>query len=495
MCVAASASGAAPVGISAAGTRNVYGGYIGSSTYRAAITPAATGDLLVVAVMNDTWADYVTSVSGGDVATWSAASAPDFDGTDGHIFQIWYGAVSATTSSTLSISWNGTINNVGVCVEEYSAGTAVQWSVAASGNASSPFPALNAPSGGGLYFGAAMAWSNAAAGSTPGFSYLVPTSDFLLAWDTSASGRAAPTATGAGSIGTVFAATPLTTTTTAPTTTTTAPAPTTAPTTRATTTTTTAPTTTTTAPTTTTTTAPTTTTTLPAGLVPPASLWPSSVFNSNVQGWALDSQSAQFASDFVSDYKQYYDSVGVNTVPIYSVPANQPDITMSVLPGCNNFTVDTGTEVPIPPYAALNGSPDNPLVVYQPSTSPNGSSGKRPRSRPPLTAPAGGEAEHGHLQRRLPRPYGMDATGISYLATSVTEADVASGSINHAIAVILPVCNSFVYPADRTDCGSDPGQPAEGQWFRFPANATCPSGLRRRSPRWCSRLSARTGWS
>ena len=192
LCVAASASGAAPVGISAAGTRDVYGGYIGSSTYRAAITPAATGDLLVVAVMNDTWADYVTSVSGGDVATWSAASAPDFDGTDGHIFQIWYGAVSATTNSTLSISWNGTINNVGVCVEEYSAGTAVQWSVAASGNASSPFPALNAPSGGGLYFGAAMAWSNAAAGSTPGFSYLVPTSDFLLAWDTSASGRAAP---------------------------------------------------------------------------------------------------------------------------------------------------------------------------------------------------------------------------------------------------------------------------------------------------------------
>ena len=210
--------------------------------------------------------------------------------------------------------------------------------------------------------------------------------------------------------------------------------------------------------------------------MPPASLWPSSVFNSNVQGWALDSQSAQFASDFVSDYEQYYDSVGVNTVPVYSVPANQPDITMSVLPGCNNFTVDTGTEVPIPPYAALNGSPDNPLVVYQPSTSSEWEFWQATKeSSTAYSACWGGELNMATSNGVFPSPYGMDATGISYLATSVTEADVASGSINHAIAVILPVCNSFVYPTDRTDCGSDPGQPAEGQWFRFPANANMPA--------------------
>ena len=71
----------------------------------------------------------------------------------------------------------------------------------------------------------------------------------------------------------------------------------------------------------------------------------------------------------------------------------------------------------------------------------------------------------------------MSATGISYLATAITEADVASGQIDHAIAIQIPRCNEFVYPADRHDCGSDPGQPAEGQWFRLPADLPMPAGL------------------
>jgi hypothetical protein len=77
----------------------------------------------------------------------------------------------------------------------------------------------------------------------------------------------------------------------------------------------------------------------------------------------------------------------------------------------------------------------------------------------------------------FPQYYGMSASGISYLATEITEADVASGSINHAIAITLPLCNSYVYPADREDCGTYPGQPAEGQWFRLPASLAMPSGL------------------
>ena len=82
----------------------------------------------------------------------------------------------------------------------------------------------------------------------------------------------------------------------------------------------------------------------------------------------------------------------------------------------------------------------------------------------------------------FPFPYGLSASGISYLATEITEADVASGSIDHAIAMEVTDCNwpddpNYVYPADRTDCGTNPGQPAEGQWFRFPANLAMPSGL------------------
>ena len=59
----------------------------------------------------------------------------------------------------------------------------------------------------------------------------------------------------------------------------------------------------------------------------------------------------------------------------------------------------------------------------------------------------------------------------------ITEADVASGSIDHAVGITLPRCNYSVYPADRSDCGYDPGQPGEGQWFRFAPGTPMPAGL------------------
>ena len=59
----------------------------------------------------------------------------------------------------------------------------------------------------------------------------------------------------------------------------------------------------------------------------------------------------------------------------------------------------------------------------------------------------------------------------------ITEADIASGAINHAVGIVLPRCNFSVYPADRGDCGNDPGQPAEGQWFRFAPGTQMPSRL------------------
>jgi hypothetical protein len=36
-------------------------------------------------------------------------------------------------------------------------------------------------------------------------------------------------------------------------------------------------------------------------------------------------------------------------------------------------------------------------------------------------------------------------------------------------------CNGHVAPAVRGDCGVDPGQPAEGTWFRMAPTATLPA--------------------
>jgi hypothetical protein len=180
----------------------------------------------------------------------------------------------------------------------------------------------------------------------------------------------------------------------------------------------------------------------------------------------------------VNDYKNYYGSVGVNTMPIYSVGADQAEATISPTSGCGDFTTDTGTNVPIPSFASLNGSGDNPLAIYQPSTSTEWEFWQLVRhSDTSYTACWGGKLHMATSNGVFPSPYGLSATGISYLATTITEADVNSGSIDHAIAFILPRCNGSVYPADRTDCGSDPGQPGEGQWFRFAPGTKMPSGL------------------
>ena len=202
------------------------------------------------------------------------------------------------------------------------------------------------------------------------------------------------------------------------------------------------------------------------------------MFNSNVEGWPVDRNSSSYAADFVSDYVNHYGTVGVNTIPVYSVPANQAETNLSVKPGCNNFLPDTGPQAPIPSWAGLNGSSDDPLVVYQPSSGSEWELWEVTRnSGTSYSACWGGKLDMANSNGIFPPNFGLSATGISYLATTITEADVQAGSIRHAIAIILPRCNGFTYPANRGDCGSDPGQPAEGQWYRFPANMTMPSGL------------------
>jgi hypothetical protein len=229
----------------------------------------------------------------------------------------------------------------------------------------------------------------------------------------------------------------------------------------------------------TTTTLPGATTTLPAPFTgTAASQWASSLFDSNVQDWPVDVNSAEYVSDLVTDYQTHYGSVGVNTQPLYVVPQGEPTVAVSVTPGCNNFIPDTGSRIPIPASAELNGSSDNPLVIWQPSTHTDWELWSVSRqSATSYSACWGGKLDTETSDGVFRYPYGLSATGISYLATTISEADIASGSIDHAVSLTLPSCNSYVYPADRTDCGYDPGQPGEGQWFRFAPGTPMPAGL------------------
>lgn len=106
----------------------------------------------------------------------------------------------------------------------------------------------------------------------------------------------------------------------------------------------------------------------------------------------------------------------------------------------------------------------------------------------------GGPQPLSSLNGIFPPGSGHSASGISYVVTDITKADVKSGSIDHAIAVIAPACNVFVYPVNCTDCSIDPGEPGEGQWSRSPSNLVIPSHLTP-WPGWCSRRSKPTAWS
>ena len=230
----------------------------------------------------------------------------------------------------------------------------------------------------------------------------------------------------------------------------------------------------------------------------PASLIPNSIFNSNVTNWAVDPGSSALVANIVAQYESAYGEVGVNfNRPVYQAASNTPDVEVSVASGCNDFTGDqagpggsgaTGTEVPIPSYAQAGDSSDNILNVYQPSTNRAWEFWEASQnSNGSWSACWGGEMDTATSNGVFPYNYGEAASGISNLATEISEADVASGSINHAIAfeVLGNDCdwsntsaNGGLYPATRTDCGQDiAGAPAEGQWFRFPANLAMPSGL------------------
>lgn len=207
--------------------------------------------------------------------------------------------------------------------------------------------------------------------------------------------------------------------------------------------------------------------------------WPGSLFTrGDVANWPLDASSVEFVHDIVNDYTTDYGTVGVGQVPIYTVPAGQPGVSMLVQPGCNNFLASTGPTVPIPPYAQLIGTSDSPLVIFQPSTGSDWEFWQaQKQSNGTYTACWGGRLDAYDSSGVFAHPYGESATGISYLATAITETDVSSGSIDHAVALQVPRCSGFVYPANRGDCGYDPGEPPEGQWFRLPASLVMPPGL------------------
>ena len=181
---------------------------------------------------------------------------------------------------------------------------------------------------------------------------------------------------------------------------------------------------------------------------------------------------------FNNQWRTFYGTVGINTndysIPIYTVPADQPPVSVSIARGCNQDPglLDQLSAVPIPDDAQPANGGDHSLVIWQPATDTewelwiaqhafNGS----------WSACWGGRIQSVSKEQGVfPNPYGVAASGLSYLAGSMKVSELQAGEIKHALAVVVvhTTDGTQVAPATRNDCTSTaPDAIPEGTRFRL----------------------------
>jgi hypothetical protein len=193
---------------------------------------------------------------------------------------------------------------------------------------------------------------------------------------------------------------------------------------------------------------------------------------------AVAPDSQQLVSSFNQQWRDNYGTVNINSddfsIPIYRVPAGQATVAVSIAPGCN---ADAGLvsqlgAVPIPATAQPANGTDHSLVIWQPATDTEWELWMAQRAFDgSWWACWGGRIENAsQSQGVFPYPYGVAASGMSYLAGAIKASELQAGRIDHALAVnvVHATRGTQVAPANRTD-GDSTGPDAipEGTRFRL----------------------------
>jgi hypothetical protein len=166
------------------------------------------------------------------------------------------------------------------------------------------------------------------------------------------------------------------------------------------------------------------------------------------------------------------------SVPIYTVPANEPTIRVKITNGSRDLQ-QAWDAVPLPPDAQPAAGTDKQLVVWQPS---RGRLWEFWHLQPTLT---GWQAGWGGAMEKVassPGAYtpqawpgaspawGASASSLSIVGGLITLEDLERGQINHALAMAIPRPRAgvFVPPAQRTDGRSpEPLSLPEGAHLRL----------------------------
>jgi hypothetical protein len=185
-----------------------------------------------------------------------------------------------------------------------------------------------------------------------------------------------------------------------------------------------------------------------------------------------------YGTEIAAEVVKYYGHVSVNTYQfaptVYRVGAAQPTMTVTPYDCQGRGTIDPGfaepmQSVPIPTDAVIPADADASVTVWQASTDTIWELWRARIVDSAWQACWGGRLDHASSNLgTFAAPYGATASGIPLLAGLVTPADLASGHIDHAIAIGVVKTRRGVisWPATRTD-GTTSGATAIPEWQRL----------------------------
>jgi hypothetical protein len=170
------------------------------------------------------------------------------------------------------------------------------------------------------------------------------------------------------------------------------------------------------------------------------------------------------------------------SVPIYTVPAGQPTVSVALNNTFKAALVAAWSAVPIPPGALPAAGSDGDLVVWQPSSDRLWEFWRARRTSEGWSATWGGAIAHVssnpgfYSSEAWPGAtpwWGVTASSLALVGGLITLEDLASGEIDHALAMSIPGARAGVYstPAQRTD-GTSPSPLSlpEGAHLRLDPN-------------------------
>jgi hypothetical protein len=203
----------------------------------------------------------------------------------------------------------------------------------------------------------------------------------------------------------------------------------------------------------------------------------------------LDPNSAAMVSAFDEEVAAEVQSdagPNINTtkwsVPVYTVPADQPTVKVTVT--LENIWATPALQaawdaVPLPPNAQPAAGTDKHLVVWQPSTDRLWEFWRLEQTAEGWQAPWGGAMQNVSSNPGVYGPeawpgaqtgWGGSASSLSLAGGLITLEDLALGEINHALAIAIPNVRAGVYasPAQRDDgTSADPLSLPEGAHLRL----------------------------